>query len=126
MLVEDSLLFLFLPGAFFLPVTYVDEHDRVKHLHVIEQLANELGRPEAELKSLYEEILTDMQEEARIRDYLPILVSKRIKSMFKPVPGGACAGNFSASVELAGPAQRDAGARVPAIQRSGDSGPVPT
>ena len=84
MLAESSSFFLLPPaGAFFLPVTYVDEHDRVKHLHVLERLANELARPVTEIKLLYEDILTHMQEVARIRDYLPILVSKRIKRMFK-------------------------------------------
>ena len=84
MLVEPSSFFL-LPsaGAIFLPVTYVDEHDRVKHLHVIERLADELARSVAEIKPLYEDILTHMLEVARIRDYLPILVSKRIKRNFK-------------------------------------------
>ena len=71
------------PGAFFLPVTYMDERERAKHLHVIELLANELTRSVAEIKPLYEDILTHMQEVARIRDYLPILVCKRIKSSFK-------------------------------------------
>lgn len=71
------------PSSFFLLVTYVDEHDRVKHLHVIERLADELARPVAEIKPLYENFLTYMQQAATIRDYLPVLVSKRVKSLFK-------------------------------------------
>ena len=90
MLVEPNSFFLSPPaGAIFVPVTYADEHDRVKHLHVLERLASELAQPVPEIKLLYEGILTKMQEVARIRDYLPILVSKRIKRAFKELRVGA-------------------------------------
>ena len=70
-------------GALCPPLTYADERERSRHLHVIELLAKELTRSVAEIKSLYEDILTHLQEVARIRDYIPILVCKRIKSSFK-------------------------------------------
>ena len=84
MLAEPSSVFL-MPqaGALCIPVTYVDDRERARHLHVIELLAKELARSVAEIKPLYEDILIHMQEVARIRDYLPILVCKRMKSSFK-------------------------------------------
>ena len=72
-----------LPQAGARPVNYADERERARHLHVIELLASELTRSVAEIKPLYEDIFSHMQEVARIRDYLPILVCKRIKSSFK-------------------------------------------
>jgi hypothetical protein len=66
-----------------LDASYPDGSDRTKHKNVIARLADELNRPEAEITTLYEGILTDLRPQARIPDYLPILVSKRVKRILK-------------------------------------------
>jgi hypothetical protein len=53
------------------------------HNHVIEQLADEVDHPVTTVKALYEDILAQMQDRATIHDYLPILVSKRVKHILK-------------------------------------------
>lgn len=55
----------------------------VKHMHMIERLADEIGLPVTEVKPLYEDIFMNMRDNARIHDYLPILVSKRVKDLLK-------------------------------------------
>jgi hypothetical protein len=58
---------------------YTDANDRVKHLQNMERLAEEIDRSVLEIKPIYEEVLALMKIKARIHDYLPILVSKRVK-----------------------------------------------
>jgi len=62
---------------------YPDGSDRTKHKNVITRLADELDRPEAEIMLLYEAILTVLRPKARIADYLPILICKRVKRLLK-------------------------------------------
>jgi hypothetical protein len=62
---------------------YADANDRVKHMNVIERLASEIDRPVTEVTPLYEDILSHMRDVATIQDYLPLLVSKRVKRVFK-------------------------------------------
>ena len=70
-------------GMTYLDASCPDASDRTKHKNVIARLADELNRPEAEITTLYEGILTDLRPQARIPDYLPILVSKRVKRILK-------------------------------------------
>jgi hypothetical protein len=72
-----------LTGMPFQAALYADANDRVKHLHNMERLAEEIHRPMQEITPLYEDILAYMKSKARIQDYLPILVSKRVKSLLK-------------------------------------------
>ncbi len=65
------------------PYPYSDTGDRMKHQHVIERLAEEIHRPVQEIAPLYEDILTQLQVNARIKDFLPILVSKNVKQLLK-------------------------------------------
>lgn len=71
------------PAAPVLQVSYADTRDRDKHMHVMERLAEEVDRPLQEVKPLYEDILMHLRDSARIRDYLPILVSKRVKRLLQ-------------------------------------------
>lgn len=50
----------------------------VKHQRQIAFLAEQVKRPVHEITPLYQDILEEMQAHARITDYLPILVSKRV------------------------------------------------
>jgi hypothetical protein len=58
---------------------YTDVHDREKHRNVIQSIADELDRPMHEIAGMYEEILKTLRPQATIDDYLPVLVSKRVK-----------------------------------------------
>lgn len=66
-----------------LSATYVDANDRGRHMVAIEQLAGDLERPVSEIQPLYEDILAHFQDCAQVRDYLPLLVSKRLKMLLK-------------------------------------------
>jgi hypothetical protein len=60
---------------------YASNEERTRHLHVIDKLAVEVSRSVAEVEPLYEDILAHMKDTARIQDYLPILVSRRVKEV---------------------------------------------
>ncbi|MES2935994.1 MAG: DUF3562 domain-containing protein [Pseudomonadota bacterium] len=70
----------YLPLPSHVPLALYDNvNQQVKHMHIIERLADEIARPVAEIKPLYEDILLQMRERAKIQDYLPLLVCKRVK-----------------------------------------------
>lgn len=56
---------------------------RHKHLHFIESIAEEMQQSVQEIMPLYEEVLEALTVRARIDDYLPILVSKRVKRILR-------------------------------------------
>jgi len=58
---------------------YKTEKEKQQHLSTISMLAHELEVPENSMKQLYEEELCVLQEHARIRIYLSVLVSRKIK-----------------------------------------------
>lgn len=60
---------------------YSSNEERSKHLRVIGRLANEVHRSVDEIEPLYEDILAHMKNTASIQDYLPILVSRRVKAL---------------------------------------------
>ena len=62
--------------------SHTDSDRSAMHLQVIEALATELGRSASEIKPIYDEVLADMKESAKVADFLPILVPKRIKNLF--------------------------------------------
>ena len=62
---------------------YAGANEWDKHMHVIERLADEIGLPVTEIKPLYDDIFMHMRDTASIFDYLPILVSKRVKHLLK-------------------------------------------
>lgn len=69
------------PNPSILASPYSSIEERTRHLHVIDKLAVEVSRSVAEVEPLYEDILTHMKDTARIQDYLPILVSRRVKEV---------------------------------------------
>jgi hypothetical protein len=58
-----------------------DTGESKQHLHAIRSLALETGTPEDELEKIYSFVLTGLFEEAKVKTYLPILVSRRVKSI---------------------------------------------
>lgn len=62
---------------------YLDDQDRNRHQNVIESLAAETGRPFDDIIRRYEAALSDLGHDARIKDFLPIFVAKRVKEQFR-------------------------------------------
>ncbi|HUI68259.1 MAG TPA: DUF3562 domain-containing protein [Nitrospirota bacterium] len=63
------------------PLTDEKEYDQ--HARAIQKLALELGVPVEEVNSLYREILEVFKREAKVRAFLPILVSRSVKERLR-------------------------------------------
>jgi hypothetical protein len=66
---------------------YIDVEDRSRHLHTMEQLAEEMHCPLQEITPLYENTLAQLRQRAQIHDFLPILVAKGVKNALRSKPG---------------------------------------
>ncbi len=66
-----------------LQMPYSSAGDQDKHMNLIERLAVELGSTVLDVAPLYEEVLLGMRSKAQVQDYLPILVSKRVKQLLR-------------------------------------------
>jgi len=62
---------------------YENDRDRMHHFRTIQRLAEDLQIPVAEIQILYETVLFNLIEKARVKDYLAILVSRNVKAMLK-------------------------------------------
>lgn len=60
----------------------VSDSDR-RHLHSIHALAEEIDMPVDEVAAAYEDVLDELEDGAQVKDYLPILVSKRVKRLYR-------------------------------------------
>lgn len=58
---------------------YGDEREKSHHLSAMSKLARDLGMPIHEIGALYESVLEEMKKTARVRDYLSILASRKVK-----------------------------------------------
>ena len=58
---------------------YLDSRDQIQHLGQIRWLATNLQRPIPEIVSLYENVLEDLRAYARVPDFLPVIVSKKVR-----------------------------------------------
>jgi hypothetical protein len=56
-----------------------DGREQAKHLHMIHILASELGREEAEVGRVYEAEFERLNSRARVKDFLLVLVGRRVK-----------------------------------------------
>jgi uncharacterized protein DUF3562 len=54
-----------------------------EHLYVIETLAEETNRPVEEVKQLYAETLVLLGSDARVKDYLIVLTSKKVRDLLR-------------------------------------------
>jgi len=57
--------------------------EQSKHRLCIQRLAEDLQSPLSEITLLYERVLIRLKAQATIQDYLPILASKKIKTLLK-------------------------------------------
>jgi hypothetical protein len=62
---------------------YLNEHDREQHAGSMRAVAEEIHCRVDEIAGLYEELLRQMKERARVFDYLPVLVSKKVKEIYR-------------------------------------------
>lgn len=58
-----------------------DETEQKKHRQSVEDLSEFLNMPWDLILAIYERELALMKQRARVRDYLPILVSRRVKNL---------------------------------------------
>ncbi len=63
--------------------TLYDEKEHDQHNRAIERLAQELRVPTDEIQRSYMEILADLKKEAKVRAFLPVLVSRCVKERFQ-------------------------------------------
>jgi len=60
---------------------YEDEAEQRQHFSAIRRLVRDARSPEEEIRPLYEDVLKEFKSEARIKTYLSILVSKKVKEL---------------------------------------------
>jgi len=56
---------------------YDSPDEEALHQHAIQNLADETNRPVDEVRSIYETAYLRLKPDARITDYLPVLVARR-------------------------------------------------
>ena len=69
-------------------VLYETEFEKRQHLSAIHYLATDLQMPEDFLGQLYENELLSLKEHARVKDFLSVLVIKRMKEKCHAHPAG--------------------------------------
>jgi hypothetical protein len=62
---------------------YENEEQRKQHLRALQILIKEVGRPGEEITRLYYLVLQEYEKEAKVKTFLPILISKRVKEMIE-------------------------------------------
>jgi hypothetical protein len=60
---------------------YEDEAEQKQHFSAIQRLVRDVRSPEEEIRPLYEDVLKEFKSEARIKTFLSILVSKKVKEL---------------------------------------------
>ena len=60
---------------------YEDEAEQKQHFMAIQRLVKDVRSAEEEVRHLYEDVLKKFRSEARIKTYLPILISRKVKEL---------------------------------------------
>jgi histone H3/H4 len=60
---------------------YEDETEQKLHFSAIQRLVRDVSSSEEEIRPLYEDVLKEFKREARIKTFLSILVSKKVKEL---------------------------------------------
>jgi hypothetical protein len=60
---------------------YEDETEQKQHFSAIQNLVKDEGCSEEEIRPLYEGVLKEFKSEARIKTFLSILVSRKVKEL---------------------------------------------
>lgn len=62
---------------------YTDDHDRERHAGSMRAVAEQIHCQVDEIAGLYEELLTELKAQASVPDYLPVLVSKKVREIYR-------------------------------------------
>lgn len=65
------------------PQLLEDEMEKKRHERATEMLARDTGVPVEEISQLYQQELEKLKEGARIKDFLTLFVSRRVKELLK-------------------------------------------
>jgi hypothetical protein len=60
---------------------YDNDVDKGMHMYAIHRLSIDHEIPEDKVLSLYEEVLGGLKENARVRDFLSVLATKKVKDI---------------------------------------------
>ena len=60
---------------------YEDDPEKQQHAHAIQILAEGVSTSEEEIFQLYEGVLREYKREAKVKIFLPILVTKRVREL---------------------------------------------
>jgi len=60
---------------------YVDETEQKQHFSAIQTLVKDVRSSEEEIRYLYEGVLKEFKSEAKIKTFLSILVSKKVREL---------------------------------------------
>jgi hypothetical protein len=60
---------------------YEDEAEQMQHFSAIQTLVKDARSSEEEIRDLYEVVLKEFKTEAKIKTFLPIPVSKKVKEL---------------------------------------------
>ena len=66
---------------------YEDESEQRQHLSAIQMLVKDVGSSEEEIRNLYEGVLQEFKNEAKIKIFLFILVSKKVRQLLQTRDG---------------------------------------
>jgi len=64
-------------------VLSTDDNEKKIHLDAIEILAKELNKATWQINLIYTSILTDLKKKARVKTFLHILASKKVREIIK-------------------------------------------
>lgn len=62
---------------------YDDEQEKKQHIHAIQILARDIGAPVEKISGIYEIELERLKHDAKIRTYLTVLVTRKVKEKLK-------------------------------------------
>lgn len=62
---------------------YETEKERQVHLRAVQAVAKDVGRAVSDVMTVYESELDQLKQSARVKDFLPVLVSQRVKTIFR-------------------------------------------
>ena len=62
-------------------ILHEDETEEKQHFSAIQRLVKDVRSSEEEIRPLYEDVLKEFKSEARIKTFLSILVSKKVKEL---------------------------------------------
>jgi hypothetical protein len=63
------------------------EDERVKHAAAIDRIAASLQVPREEVAPVYERVLAELQQNARIRTFLAIFAARRVEQLIRKMRG---------------------------------------